>query len=550
MRSLDGWMVAAALLVVIMIFMPALAAEKQQEQSSSGNNGNSGNYFGNGIFSHKTEVCDGRDNDRDGQVDEGNPGGGKKCFTGKPGHLTQGTTRCQNGKIVCIADKPPVKQEICNGIDDDKDGQIDEGNPGGGKKCFTGKPGHLTQGTTQCKGGKVICVANNPPPKEEICNGVDDDKDGQVDEGNPGGGKKCFTGKPGHTTLGTTRCQGGKIVCIADNPPSKVEVCNGVDDDKDGQIDEAPAGGWGACSTGKPGICAAGTIVCTNGALSCTQDRQPSAEICDGLDNNCDGTVDNGLGTSTCGVGNCMMIVDVCINGQQQVCVPGEPAAEICDGQDNNCDGTVDNGAQTACDDGIACTSESCDASTGQCVSTPDDSACPATDKCSVGQCVAGQGCTQSPVDCDDGNAGTRDSCNPVLGCVHVPVSCDDAIACTTDVFDNGLGKCVSTPDNSACPATDKCSVGQCVAGQGCTQTPVDCDDGNAGTQDSCNPVLGCVNEPVVNCNDGIQCTTDFYDSGLDTCVFIPDDSKCDDGNPETLDRCIPDGVGCFHEPV
>jgi len=64
-----------------------------------------------------------------------------------------------------------------------------------------------------------------------------------------------------------------------------------------------------------------------------------AAEICDGLDNNCDGIVD-GFATS-CGVGQCAR-TGSCTAGVDS-CVPGSPSAEVCDGLDNNCDGVVDN---------------------------------------------------------------------------------------------------------------------------------------------------------------------------------------------------------------
>jgi hypothetical protein len=82
----------------------------------------------------------------------------------------------------------------------------------------------------------------------------------------------------------------------------------------------------------------------------------PKAEVCDGLDNNCNGKVDENLGTETCGVGACQNTVDKCVDGEPNICDPLDPSPEICDGIDNDCDGEVDNdnpGGDESCDTGL-----------------------------------------------------------------------------------------------------------------------------------------------------------------------------------------------------
>jgi len=65
------------------------------------------------------------------------------------------------------------------------------------------------------------------------------------------------------------------------------------------------ARGGASCNSGKPGACAAGTTACTAGAIACNQNTQPSAETCDGIDNNCNGAIDDGNpgGGVVCGTG-------------------------------------------------------------------------------------------------------------------------------------------------------------------------------------------------------------------------------------------------------
>ena len=126
----------------------------------------------------------------------------------------------------------------------------------------------------------------------EVCDGLDNDCNGVVDQDDPGGGGACDTGLAGDCAAGTMSCLEGRLVCVADLPP-QADLCDGADNDCDGELAEDDVAVGVACVTGEEGVCGLGETVCHGDQVACGVLNEAGAEVCDGLDNDCDGVVDN-----------------------------------------------------------------------------------------------------------------------------------------------------------------------------------------------------------------------------------------------------------------
>ena len=188
------------------------------------------------------------------------------------------------------------------------------------------------------------------------------------------------------------------------------------------------------------------------------------------------------------------------------------------------CDGIV-------CDDNDACTIDSCDPQTGECIFVIDTN-----------------------IVCDDDDKCTVDTCDAMTGeCVFTPDSniiCNDDDACTVDTCDAMTGECVFTPDpNITCNDNNACTDDSCVPATGlCLFAPnIECDDGKVCTDDSCNPDTGqCVFTP----NDTNSCSDGLFCNGEESCVggtCEPGEPPCDDNIACTTDSCEEDGDTCDH---
>ncbi len=270
------------------------------------------------------EICDGKDNDCNGEVDEDFYGRDFECVIGEPcndwtGSVCEGTCACTKDgtNVTCSATYMPgdLEERCLNGKDDDCDGEVDEmydiingtSTEGCVWRCDEGttKPcskniGFCTSGERECIDGEWGPCKGARIPREETCNlalnqlprYADDDCDGVIDNVFGGG------------SVEETKCG-----CFDGNKP-KAEVCNGIDDDCDKEIDEMVC----RCIQGETRFCGEDRGICKPGIQKCSQDGywetectgavkpNPGGEICyNSLDDDCDGETDERCNTAlTC----------------------------------------------------------------------------------------------------------------------------------------------------------------------------------------------------------------------------------------------------------
>ena len=239
--------------------------------------------------------------------------------------------------------------------------------PGAVRYCYTGSPttygiGECTPGTQQCQAldldvGEWGPCEGETLPTMEVCDGTDNDCNAEVDEGL--GTTVCGLGLCEHEV---ENCFDGEEQLCDPFEGATPEVCDGIDNDCDADIDDGLSEELITCGVG---ICEHSVSSCVDGMpMECDPFEGAQPETCDDLDNDCDGATDEGLGDITCGCGDCEHTVPACINGFPQVCDPFEGASEeVCDGNDNDCDCIVDE------DQGNwTCGENECQVSVPQCI--------------------------------------------------------------------------------------------------------------------------------------------------------------------------------------
>lgn len=581
-----------------------------------------GNYFNSCNNAPQVEVCDGIDNDCDGTIDDNimptpcDPPGGPYNY-GPSSQCKQGQKAC-GGQ--CVGAVGP-STEICDGIDNDCDGQVDEGIAGLGLPCGLNQP-PCQPGTTACVNGALVCQGGTGP-QNEVCDGIDNDCDGIPDDAplsdgpaagmtgcwNLAGGCCTFANlnwcpPPGAScndigiltspcTQGVIQCAGGAgWICQGSKLPS-AEVCDGIDNDCDSVIDDGNLPMEGLPCGSDEGLCNPGALDCQNGILACIGATGPTQEVCDGLDNDCDGTIDNNIPSQGLCVPQfdqisypetptdvlqlkppCQLGTLECDGMGNFVCTGGlGPTPELCDGIDNDCDGKVDelgiqpNGINGTLDPnpppaGVKI-GDACGLSEGQCA--------PGQWGCLNGnfECLGGTGpAPYEECDCIDNDCdGSKDEdnepneppiCSAGKTCVKSGGSCQCAEKCVGElqVCPTAGQECNSVTDSNDNPLTEQFCVAASPCGNdncvnttvtdaannvlcaplgttlaNCKEPPICVCKGQAGCQDPCFNVM---------CAPGLICATHGPNAGTCTsnnCYNIPCagcDSACFQG------QCVP----------
>lgn len=297
------------------------------------------------------EKCDNQDNDCDGSVD----GAVVECWSGPPGVVIGGNSVCVHGTTTCASGAwgpcegqvHPAVREACNGLDDDCDGNTDEVSAE-----FCGPPtdvGACQFGTPVCAGDETLCT-NAVYPTAEDCNSADDDCDGEIDEGLE---RVCRTscGVGAETCQ-----DGQWVGCSAPIPvPEECngldDDCNGAADDGIEclcQWDPDPEKNQVAFCQSTPLTCGVGLSICQpDGQWGPCTFYANAPESCNGWDDDCDG-IEDGM-VEQCGdplhagIGVCVLGERTCTSGTWTDCIGAvDPTDEICNELDDDCDGETD----------------------------------------------------------------------------------------------------------------------------------------------------------------------------------------------------------------
>ncbi|PIE17245.1 MAG: hypothetical protein CSA66_06335 [Proteobacteria bacterium] len=458
--------------------------------------------------------------------DHGSCPGARECTVG-------GLTRCVG---------PEPEPETCNGEDDDCDGETDEGTDG--QQCTLENQFGTCVGAVACTDGEPLCVGR--APAAEVCNGVDDDCDGETDEDQPDLDldeiPDCVDDDiDGDGSLNEDDCRPRNAAVY----PGQTEVCNGVDDDCDRTIDE-----------GTDGVVEdeCGAYICAGGD-GCRTDCDSDADciagyLCDLSDQDADGNDAECL-PSVCGNG-VVELRETCDDGINDGgyggCTPDchvgprcgdgivQQGHEVCDsgagnGEPNRCDLTCSGLTPATCGNGVKEDGEDCDL--GAEVNSNQPNAACRTD-CSQRRCGDGVADDAFGEQCDAAVANGDTLCGCQDGCKWASVEtvcrpaageCDVAERCSGAGLD-GVPPNMAATAAGVCPAdvfevATVCreAAGVCDAVERCDGASADCpSDGKLGAEEVCRASGGACDPQEVCAGDSDDCPAD---------VILPAQTLC-----------------------
>ena len=486
-----------------------------------------------GVRPDASEVCDALDQDCDTRIDEGTAASGfaDADYDGA-GDPARPVTDCAGeGGFALVggdcddtdATRRPGQAELCDGLDYACDTRVDESPTA--VRWYRDADGDRFG--SEASGTRVSCepilgyvilasdcddtTASLSPAAPEVCNGRDDDCDGEADFAIAGNDREDDDGDG----LADATCGAPFGVDCADDDPSAgpggAETCDGRDDDCDTRIDEgatsaiwlrdADGDGYGSASSGAILACSPGAgHVARGGDCDDTHAaRRPGAlETCDGRDDDCDARIDEGAGS------RCALAA----GAASMACTGGRCAIGACAAGQGDCNGLASDGCEAPLG-----TALDCGACGDACIASGVEAATCVALACAIGACAGaladcdGEFANGCEVDVSTDPMHCGGCAAPPCALAHATSLCSEG-ACAIGRCDPGYGDCDGLASNGCesalgtgldcaacgdvCGAGTTCSMGRCVAPCGAPRLDCDADASNGCEVDGSSDARHC----------------------------------------------------------